>query len=258
MNRRPREVGHAESELPLVLVMPVYHEQDNIARSLAEIEAKVTTPHQTIVVYDDEDDPTLPVLERLKSVYPSVRTLKNDVGPGVLHAIKAGFFACPGESAVVVVMADLADDLVVVDRMYALVASGEWDLVAGSRYMPLGTRSGGSLLKGSLSRFAGVSLHALAGLPTHDATNTFRMYRSSLLREIPIESRGGFELSLELTVKAFLRGYRVTEVPSTWRERTAGESRFKLIEWLPSYLRWYFLAMRHALRRGVGSAGRQA
>jgi dolichol-phosphate mannosyltransferase len=235
--------------LPLVLVMPVYHEQDNIREALAEIEAKVRTPHQTIVVYDDEDDPTLAVLERLEARYPSVRTLKNDLGPGALQAIKAGFLACPLECAVVVVMADLADDLVVVDRMYALVASGEWDLVSGSRYMPHGKRLGGSILKGSLSRFAGVSLHALAGLPTHDATNTFRMYRSSLLREIPIESRGGFELSLELTVKAFLRGYRVTEVPSTWRERTAGESRFKLARWLPSYLRWYWLAMRHALVR---------
>ncbi len=235
--------------LPLVLVMPVYREQDNIARALAEIEAKVTTPHEVIVVYDDENDPTLRVLERLGSRYRSVRTLKNDLGAGALNAIKAGFLACPVESAVVVVMADLADDVAVVDRMYALVASGEWDLVSGSRYMPRGRRMGGSVLKGSLSRIAGVSLHALAGLPTHDATNTFRMYRSSLLREIAIESRGGFEVSLELTVKAFLRGYRVTEVPSIWRERTAGVSRFKLVEWLPGYLRWYFLAMRSALRR---------
>jgi dolichol-phosphate mannosyltransferase len=245
--------------LPLVLVMPVYHEQDNIARALAEIEAKVTTPHETIVVYDDDDDPTLRALEVLRPRYPSVRVLKNDLGPGVLHAIQAGFRACPVESAVLVVMADLADDLAVVDRMYALLASGDWDLVCGSRYMPRGRRLGGSVLKGSLSRFAGLSLHAIAGMPTHDATNTFRMYRSSLLREIPIESRGGFELSLELTVKAFLRGYRVTEVPSTWRERTAGESRFKLVEWLPSYLRWYFLAMWHALRRDrLGNVGRQA
>jgi glycosyltransferase involved in cell wall biosynthesis len=232
--------------------MPVYHEQDNIVRSLAEIEAKVTTAHETIVVYDDDDDPTLPIIERLRPSHPSVRTLKNDLGPGALHAIQAGFRVCPVESAVVVVMADLSDDLVAVDRMYALVASGDWDLVVGSRYMPLGERIGGPVLKGFLSKFAGVSLHALAGVPTHDATNSFRMYRGSLLREIPIESRGGFELGLELTVKAFLRGYRVTEVPSTWRDRTAGESRFKLVEWLPSYLRWYWLAMRNAFRRDRG------
>lgn len=244
-----RANGGGHEALPLVLVMPVYREQENIAAALAEIEAKVMTRHETVVVYDDEDDPTLPVLAGLMPRYPTVRTLKNDVGPGALNAIKAGFFACPRESAVLVVMADLADDLAAVDRMYELIASGAWDLVSGSRYMARGKRLGGSALKGSLSRWAGLSLHAFAGLPTRDATNTFRMYRGSLLREIAIESRGGFELSLELTVKAFLRGYRVTEVPSVWRERTAGESRFKLVAWLPSYLRWYLLAMRHALGR---------
>jgi dolichol-phosphate mannosyltransferase len=231
--------------LPLVLVVPVYHEQDNIERTLAEIDAKVTTSHETIVVYDDETDPTVRVVKRLSPRYPSVRLLKNDLGPGALRAIQAGFLACPPTCAVAVVMADLADDLVAIDGMYALVASGEWDIVGGSRYMPGGDRIGGSWLKGSLSRFAGLSLHAFAGLPTRDATNSFRMYRSSLLHEIPIESRGGFELALELTVKAFLRGYRVTEVPSTWKERTEGSSRFRLVAWLPSYLRWYWLAMRH-------------
>jgi dolichol-phosphate mannosyltransferase len=241
---------NAPCRLPLVLVMPVYHEQDNIGRALAEVAAKVATPHDVIVVYDAEDDPTLPILRRLAPRYPSVRLLKNPLGAGALNAIKAGFSECPAEAAVLVVMADLADDLASVDRMYELIASGEWDLVSGSRYMPEGKRLGGSRLKALLSRFAGLSLRALAGLPTHDATNTFRMYRGTLLREIPIESRGGFELSLELTVKAHLRGYRLTEVPSVWRERTAGESSFKLLEWLPSYLRWYVLALRGAFGRG--------
>ncbi len=88
------------------------------------------------------------------------------------------------------------------------------------------------------------------------------MYRASLLREIPVESRGGFELSLELTVKAHVLGYRIAEVPSVWRDRVGGESKFKLVAWLPSYLRWYLLALRHALvpggRRGSGPrAGRE-
>lgn len=236
-------------KLPLVLVMPVYHEQDNIARALAEIESKVRTAHRTLVVYDKDDDPTLPVLRALLPKYPSVETLKNDIGRGVLNAIRKGFQACPDDSAVVVVMADLADDLSIVDRMYGLVESGQWDLVCGSRYMRRGKQLGGPWFKSFLSRFAGVSLNALAGLPTRDATNAFRMYRGTVLRAIPIESKGGFELSLEITVKAWIRGFRVTEVASVWRDRTAGESRFKLVEWLPSYLHWYFLAFRHAYLR---------
>ncbi len=225
----------------LTIVVPVYHEQDNIERLLDEVRAKVSTPHRTLVVYDKDDDPTVPVVERLLPAHPDVKLLKNDLGRGVLNAIRKGFGEVPDDGACIVVMADLSDDLAKVDRMFELLGDG-YDLVCGSRYMRGGKQIGGPRFKGFLSRLAGVSLHALAGFPTRDATNAFRMYRGDLLRAIPIESKGGFELSLELTVKAWRMGYRIAEVPSVWRDRTAGESRFKLWAWLPSYLRWYFLA----------------
>jgi hypothetical protein len=81
-------------------------------------------------------------------------------------------------------------------------------------------------------------------VPTHDATNAFKIYDRAMVKSFKIESKGGFELNLELTVKAFLAGYRITEVPSTWRDRTSGQSRFRLWKWLPYYLRWYFYAFR--------------
>jgi hypothetical protein len=65
------------------------------------------------------------------------------------------------------------------------------------------------------------------------------------LDRVTIESTGGFELGIELTVKAYLLGMRVAEVPTTWRDRTAGQSNFKLWTWLPRYLYWY--------RRGVAA-----
>ncbi len=91
---------------------------------------------------------------------------------------------------------------------------------------------------------AGLSLRWVRGLPTHDATNAFKIYDRAMVKSFEIESRGGFELNLELTVKAFLAGYRITEVPSTWRDRSQGQSRFRLWKWLPSYLRWYLYAFR--------------
>ena len=60
----------------------------------------------------------------------------------------------------------------------------------------------------------------------------------------------GFELGLELTVKAFLGGYRIAEIPCTWRDRTAGSSRFRILNWLPNYLKWYFYAFQPATRQG--------
>lgn len=227
----------------LVIVCPVYHEQDNIERTLDEIRSKIRTPHTTLIVYDKDDDPTVPVVERLLPKHPDVRLLKNDIGRGVLNAIRKGFQAVPDDGVCLVVMADLSDDLVTVDEMYAMIGRG-YDLVCGSRYMRRGKQLGGPWLKGFLSRLAGVSLHALLGFPTRDATNAFRMYRAGVLRAIPIESKGGFELSLEITVKAWRAGFKVGEIASIWRDRTAGESRFKMWEWLPSYLKWYLLAFR--------------
>jgi dolichol-phosphate mannosyltransferase len=114
-----------------------------------------------------------------------------------------------------------------------------------------GSQEGGPWLKRTLSRLAGVSLRLLVGFPTHDATNNFRLYDAALVREMGVESTGGFELALELTAKAFRRGVPIAETPTTWRDRTAGESRFRLMKWLPRYLHWYgyALASRRASRR---------
>jgi hypothetical protein len=142
-------------------------------------------------------------------------------------------------------MADLSDDLAVVPRMVDLIREGGHDIVCASRYMKGGRQIGGPWLKRTLSRLAGLSLFWLGGLPVHDATNAFRAYRRSVLESIPIESTGGFEYSLEITAKAHAKGARITEVPSTWRDRTAGESRFALRAWLPKYLKWYFFALRN-------------
>src|SRR5215467_856263 len=121
------------------------------------------------------------------------------------------------------------------------------DVVAGSRYMKGGRQLGGPLLKRTLSRLAGPSLHYVAGIATHDPTNNFKIYSRRLLDATHIESFAGFELALELTVKAHVSGMKIAEVPTTWSDRTAGESRFRLWSWIPHYLRWYLLAMRWRL-----------
>ena len=102
---------------------------------------------------------------------------------------------------------------------------------------------GGPAFKQGLSRVAGVALYWMVGFPTHDATNNFRLYDAALVNELGIESTGGWEIALELTAKAVRRGVPVAEVPAVWRGRTAGESRFRLLKWLPAYLRWYGYAL---------------
>jgi glycosyltransferase involved in cell wall biosynthesis len=229
---------------PLDLVIPVYNEGANIGRALEEIDQKAPIAKRVLVVYDFDEDNTLPVVRELAPRYPYVTLVKNTLGKGVLNAIRAGIAATTAE-VVIITMADLSDDVAVVPRMVELITREGYDIVCASRYMRGGRQEGGPLLKRTLSRAAGVSLHWFAGLPTHDATNAFRAYRRSVLQETTIESQGGFEYSLEITAKAYARGCRITEVPSTWRDRSAGESRFKLRQWLPHYLRWYFYAISH-------------
>jgi hypothetical protein len=123
-----------------------------------------------------------------------------------------------------------------------------YQVICPSRYMAGGSQQGGPWLKRTLSRVAGVSLWCL-GFPTHDATNNFRLYDAALVRRLGIESTGGFELALELTAKANRAGAAVAEVPTVWRDRTAGESRFNLRKWLPKYLYWYGYAAASIFRR---------
>lgn len=221
----------------LSIVVPVYNEGENVVPLFAEIGAKIHVPHEILVVYDFEEDNTLPVLRERFAGLPHLRLVRNPQR-GVLSAIKTGFAASSGEM-MLVMMADLSDDLQVVDRMHALIQEG-YDLVCGSRFMRGGRLIGGPWLKGMLARMAGLSLHLLTRIPTHDITNSFKLYHRRLIESIPIESNGGFELGMELTLKAYLAGMRITEVPSTWTDRVAGTSNFKLWQWLPKYLRWYF------------------
>jgi len=198
-------------------------------------------------VYDFDADTTVPVVQRLQAEMPALKLHRNTIGRGALNAIKSGLAAAQAPY-VVVTMADGSDDPADIDRML-VAARGGADVVSGSRYMRGGRQLGGPLLKRTLSRAAGLSLRWLGGVPTHDPTNSFRLYSRRLLDAVPIESQGGFELGIELTVKAHLRGMRVAEVPTTWHDRTAGQSRFRLRQWIPHYLRWYLRGLTSRVRR---------
>ena len=140
--------------------------------------------------------------------------------------------------------------------MYRLYKQG-YGVVAATRYSKGGQQQGGPLVKGLLSRTAGLSLRLLTGLATSDPTNNFKLYTTELLRQVEIESKGGFEVALELTVKAHALGYEIAEIPTTWRDRTHGKSNFNLLKWLPHYLRWYLYGVAHSpARRGSRAAAK--
>lgn len=228
----------------LGIIIPVYNEKDNIGITLTKIQDKIAEPHVIYIVYDFEEDNSLPVVNKYKQQGMDITFVKNEKG-GVVNALKTALKTAR-EDYLLVVMADISDDLVTVNEMIAKMDQG-YDLVCGSRYMPGGQQIGGPVVKKTLSRLAGLSLKHLAGLPTSDVTNSFKLYRKKVIDSFELESDGGFEIGMELVVKAHFGGFKVTEVPSTWSDRQKGQSRFKVMKWAPNYLRWYTLAIAKRL-----------
>jgi glycosyltransferase involved in cell wall biosynthesis len=234
--------------IDLSVVIPVYREGEAARAVIEAVAGRLdAVRHEILVVHDEPSDPTVPVVRDVARRYPSVRPVLNTLGRGPALALRDAFAAARG-TAVVVTMADASDEPDDILRMHAKLAEG-YDLIAASRYMPGGRQEGGPRVKGFLSRLAGRSLHRLIGLPVSDATSAFRMYRKSLLDALTLESRHGFELALEITVKAYLAGYRLAEIPTVWHDRVEGTSNFRLLRWLPRYLRWYWLALSRGLFR---------
>jgi glycosyltransferase involved in cell wall biosynthesis len=229
------------------IIIPVYNEGQNIKHVLGEIERKVAGPYHVFIIYDFDEDNTIPNVSEYMQDRSNIALVKNEYGMGVLNAIKTGIKAVE-DGVAVVVMADLSDEISKVDEMLIEINRG-YDIVCGSRYVKGGNQVGGPGFKKILSRMAGVSLHYITGIPTHDISNSFKMYTKKVLNDIEIESRGGFELGMEITIKAFFKGYKITEIPTVWWDRNAGESRFRLWKWMPEYLHWYFFAIKKKIRR---------
>ena len=225
------------------IFVPVYNEGENIEKLFEEFKNKLDLDFKVLIVYDSDEDNTLPVIEKVKNNYSfNIILEKNHYGKGANGAFRTGMEAFTGE-CVVFTMADLSDSIETINEMYKKIQEG-YDLVVGSRYMKGGKKEGDSLIKTFFSKAAGLGMHILLGMPIHDISNGFKMYKKDVVRAITLDSREGFEIGLELTVKTWLAGYKVTEVPATWKDREKGESHFKMWKWLPLYLHWCFFAMK--------------
>jgi glycosyltransferase involved in cell wall biosynthesis len=230
------------------VVIPAYNEGGGIIPVLDRLFEAITLECEVLVVVDSLEDTTVAVVEGYPVDTPRLRVILNTDGPGPANAIRFGILAARAPCAVVT-MADGSDDPRQIDDLARLVDRGVV-VAAASRYMPGGQQVGGPWLKGTLSRLAGRSLHLLARVGTRDATNSFKAYSTEFVRQVGIDSQGGFEIGLELTAKARRRRLPVAEIPTIWLDRTDGVSNFKLAAWLPSYLRWYRFAFGRRLDPG--------
>lgn len=226
--------------MKLSIVIPAHNEQNNITEVINRIEDFEDLDYELIVVNDHSTDATSKIVDKLSWQYNNIKLVENKLNRGFANALKTGFNNI-GTDLVIPVMADLCDDLSTVKKMLEKINQG-YDIVCGSRYIKGGARLGGSKIKGFLSFFVGKSLHYLLDLPTHDIANAFKMYRKKVIDSIEIKSKG-FEISMEIALKAYYLGFKITEVPTIWKERTKGKSSFRMLKLLPNYLKLYLWAI---------------
>lgn len=231
--------------MKLTVVIPAHNEEESLPTTLRDLEENIKIEHQTLVVDDHSTDNTAGVIEEFSKRYQNIRLVRNDGQPGFASAMKKGFSQVK-EGAVVLVMADASDDPATIRPMYEKIRQG-YDLVCASRYMKGGVREGRPL-QGLFSKSVSLILYYLIGIPTHDSSNAFKMYKKQVLEAIDIQE-AGFASSLEIIVKAFMEGFKITEVPTRWKKRERGQSKFQVSNVAKSYIYWFFWSISKIFSR---------
>jgi glycosyltransferase involved in cell wall biosynthesis len=220
------------------VIIPAYNEGENIDKTIQDLAKLYGSTIDVLVVVDFEEDTTIEYFNRIDQIPKTFRIVVQNYGAGPANAIRFGIDTADTE-CVVVMMADGSDDIRAIQELSNLVSRGV-AVACASRYMSGGQQIGGPRFKKFLSKTAGKILYSLAGVGTHDPTNSFKAYSKRMLQQVGIESRSGFEIGIELVSKAHRLRLPVAEIPTIWLDRRNGSSRFLLAKWAPKYLPWFF------------------
>ncbi len=235
----------------LNIIVPAYNEEQNISetiRTIQEIQNRVDIPHKLIVINDNSTDRTGDIVENLLKTSPNLVLVNRRGNHGLGRCLNRAYEEVEG-GVIVAMMADLSDDVNDIPRMLEKIKEG-YDLVSASRYIPGGSGEHIDRWKHFLSRMLGRVIQVLIGLPTNDATNAYKMYRSEVLDKIGILKSDNYTTGLELTVKTYLMGLKIAEIPTTWQDRNRGSSHFRILKVAPEYLKWFFWAIWRKMIHG--------
>lgn len=229
----------------LSILLPVRNEGINLRIMVKLLKAVVEVPHELLIVYDSADDDSVPVIQGMQNDYSNLRLVHNQMGRGVVNAIRAGVNAAVGDF-ILLFAADEVGPVLAIEDMLALMQEG-CDMVSCSRYAHGGRRLGGSAIGGFLSRLANRIFHRLAGCVFSDATTGIKMFRRKLFPTLNLEARPiGWAVTFEMAMKAQLAGWRLGEVPVISIDRLyGGKSTFRLGPWTGEYLRWFMWGVRN-------------
>jgi len=220
------------------IVIPAHNEAENIAgtvRRLHRVLEEASIDHEIIVVNDHSNDATQQSVERLQQAIANLRCLNNTLQQGYGRAVRLGLSDFRGD-AVAIVMADGSDDPYDLVTFHQKLLQG-YDCVFGSRFIRGGQAAGYPLLKLAFNRIGNIVPRTLFVLDCDDMTNAFKAFRREVISVVqPLKARH-FDLSVELPLKAVIRGCSYTTVATRWTDRRKGRSSFRIVLMVPRYLK---------------------
>jgi len=231
-------IAQADPELKaLTVVIPARDEEGCIQSTLEHLHLELTlhnVAHEIVVVDDGSTDRTAAIVNSVSERIPEVRLLTNAPPHGFGRAINTGLQKMSGD-AVVIMMADESDDCRDVVRYWNVLNQG-WDAVFGSRFMKGGGVIDYPWLKLRVNRMANLFIRMLFGISLNDTTNAFKAYRRRVIEGCQPLLSAHFNLTVEIPLKAIIRGYSWTTMPITWRNRRTGVAKLKIQEMGSRYL----------------------
>jgi dolichol-phosphate mannosyltransferase len=221
----------------LSVVIPAHNEEgciEGTVRGLTEVLSREAISHEIIVVNDASSDGTQTILDRLCDEFPTVRFIINSPLNGFGYAVKAGLDKAGGD-AIAIVMADASDDPEDLIRFYSKLGEG-YDCVFGTRWQKGGKVIDYPFLKKILNRMANRLIQSIMRVKYDDVTNAFKLYRKEVIEGVHPLISPHFNLTVEIPLKAIVRGYRYAVVPNSWTNRATGVSKLKIKEMGSRYL----------------------
>ena len=221
----------------LSIVLPARDEEGCIASTVEHLHLELALnkiPHNIVVVDDGSSDRTWEILTELAKKMPELQPVQNNGLHGFGRAIIKGLDEMKGD-AVVIMMADESDDCRDVVRYWRKLNEG-WDCVFGSRFMKGGGVIDYPWFKLKVNRMANLFIRMLFGIKLNDTTNAFKAYRKTVIDGCRPFLSPHFNLTVELPLKAMVRGYSWVVMPITWRNRRTGEAKLKIKEMGSRYL----------------------